>query len=159
MDKDRITAEYFKKSFFSVDGLWFVKTEEDGSFEKALEIDIAVWKVLPKIQARTIQKLLGLEQGLSAYREGLDFKLGAEGFDYEMMETGPEAFSVIIRGCPWYDHLKKSGRLGILPQIAEKICPLDFSTFAAAFGNSFSFHYRNEPGGASGCRCFIETRL
>jgi len=159
MNKDKLAAEYFKKSFFSVDGLWFLKTEADGSFEQALDIDAAVWAVLPKIQARTLQELLGLEQGLSAYRKGLDFKLAAEGFDYEMTENRPEGFSVEIKRCPWYAHLKKSGRLNILPKIAEKICPLEITTFARAFGDGFSVQYRNVPGDAlQECRCFIEAK-
>ena len=42
------SLEYFKKSYFAVDGLWFLIVEEENSFEYALELDKKVWKVLAK---------------------------------------------------------------------------------------------------------------
>ena len=33
------SSEYFKRSFFAVDGLWFMMLEDETSFKKALEID------------------------------------------------------------------------------------------------------------------------
>ena len=49
-NKDR--AEYYNRSYKAVDGLWFVKAEEQFDFDTALELDKEVWKVMPKIQAR-----------------------------------------------------------------------------------------------------------
>lgn len=48
MDK----TEYFRRSYRAVDGLWFMMIEKKHGFDEALELDEAVWRVLPKIQAR-----------------------------------------------------------------------------------------------------------
>ncbi|MHB1377104.1 MAG: DUF6125 family protein, partial [Candidatus Humimicrobiaceae bacterium] len=52
MLSSRQVKEYLQNSYAKVDGLWFLKTEEQFGFEKALESDLEVWKVMPKIQAR-----------------------------------------------------------------------------------------------------------
>ena len=59
-DKDR--AEYFHRSYKTVDGLWFVKTEEQFDFNTALDLDREVWKVMPKIQARFLKKKFGVDK-------------------------------------------------------------------------------------------------
>ena len=48
-------AEYFSRSYKTVDGLWFMKVEEKHGFDAALELDNEIWKVMPKIQARMIK--------------------------------------------------------------------------------------------------------
>jgi len=48
-------SKYLYQSYSKVDGLWFMKVEEQFGFEKALEIDTGVWKILPKIQARYLK--------------------------------------------------------------------------------------------------------
>ena len=53
-------TEYFRRSYTAADGLWFMMVEERLGFEQALQIDEAVWKVLPKIQARTMKGMMHL---------------------------------------------------------------------------------------------------
>jgi len=57
--------EYFRLSYTAVDGLWFMKVEERMGFEQALQIDEAVWAVLPKIQARALKAMMNLPSGLA----------------------------------------------------------------------------------------------
>ena len=54
---DKETIRYLKRSYSAVDGLWFMKVEDSFDFDKALEIDNQVWKVVPKIQARFLKTL------------------------------------------------------------------------------------------------------
>ena len=61
-------TEYFRRSYTAVDGLWFMKVEERMSFEQALQIDEAVWRVLPKIQARALKAMMDLPAGLASSR-------------------------------------------------------------------------------------------
>ena len=58
-DKDK--AEYYHRCYKTVDGLWFVKTEQMYDFDSALEIDREVWNIMPKIQARFLKKKLEAE--------------------------------------------------------------------------------------------------
>lgn len=143
MDDHRLTSEYFKKCFFSVDGLWFLKLEESASFEKALEIDIAVWKVLPKIEARTIKNLLCLSSGIDGLQQAFSFKLKAEEYDYKILPARG-GFSIEIYSCPWVHHITKAGRQHLMQQIADAICPVEYETFAREFGAAISFTHEQK---------------
>ena len=87
-----------------------MKIEEDADFEKALEIDMAVWNVLPKIEARTIQELLSLGHGIEALHKALDFKLRAELYSHTVSPVREDAFTLDVHDCPWVKHIKKAGR-------------------------------------------------
>ncbi len=60
---DKQKMEYFHRSYLAVDGLWFMKIEENFGFETALKMDEAVWKILPKIQSRIIKAMMNHENG------------------------------------------------------------------------------------------------
>ena len=62
--QDKVLVEYLRRSYFAVDGLWFMMLEDELSFEKALEMDVKVWGVVPKIQARTQLQIPLLEDTL-----------------------------------------------------------------------------------------------
>lgn len=138
---DKLVAEYFKKCFLSVDGLWFVKLEEAFSFDTALEIDVAVWKVLPKIEARTIKKLLSLSDGIAGLRAAFDFKLLAEDYEYAIQPLGSGGFEIQVRDCPWVNHISKAGREHLLDRIADAVCPVEYETFAREFGCGITFQH------------------
>ena len=57
MLNSRQVKEYLQNSYAKVDGLWFLKIEEQFGFEKALDMDLEVWKVMPKIQARYLKSV------------------------------------------------------------------------------------------------------
>jgi len=158
MDDYKLIADYFKKCFFSVDGLWFLKTEEDSSFNKALELDTAVWEVLPKIEARTIKKLLGLADGIDCLRQALDFKLKAEDYAYRIVPGDNDGFTVEVHGCPWVHHITKAGRKHLLQQIADAICHVEYGNFARQFGDDIAFAH--EQKGCTGERhCIFRFAL
>jgi hypothetical protein len=73
-------TEYFRRSYTAVDGLWFMKVEESLGFDEALRLDEAVWKVLPKIQARALKGMMHLEGGLEGLAQALSARLALEGF-------------------------------------------------------------------------------
>ena len=130
---DRQREEYFHRSYAAVDGLWFMKVEEKCGFDAALEIDEAVWRVLPKIQARMLKAMLKLEFGLEGLQEAIRTRLSLEGFEFEIENDGC-GFLVIISRCPWHDLLIKSGRDGISERVGDIICGLENSVWASEFG-------------------------
>jgi len=142
-----LVAEYFKKCFLSVDGLWFVKLEEAFSFDKALEIDVAVWKVLPKIEARTVKQLLMLGNGIENLRSAFDFKLAAEDYAYTLMPLPNGGFQIHVQDCPWVNHITKAGREHLIDRIADAVCPVEYETFAREFGSGIIFRHIHK-----GCR-------
>jgi hypothetical protein len=173
MDSTRLThdqiREYLVRSYTAVDGLWFMKVEEQFGFEKALEIDTLVWEVMPKIQARQLKSFLGVDSGLDALRACYSEKLSLDGFDFQMIpspsqvqlrtemesshtpaqvELGKEMdgtegaereFTIRIAFCPWYDKLVRSKRVHLAASIGKRICALEYSAWAKEFGCRFEF--------------------
>ena len=132
--------EYFRRSYTAVDGLWFMKVEERMGFEKALQIDEAVWRVLPKIQARTLKAMMDLPFGLDGLKQALSARLVMEGFDFHMMEK-EGAVEVEVHGCPWHRIMIDSGRAGLSERVSEVICRVENETWAREFSG---------PGGKIG---------
>jgi len=155
----KLFSDYLRKCFVSVDGLWFMKIEEDADFEKALEIDIAVWKVLPKIEARTIQGLLSLGHGIEALHAGLDFKLSAELYSHALSPVREDAFTLDVHDCPWVKHIKKAGRAHFIERIAASICPAEYGGFTAEFGKSISIEHQHGDCAKHGkCRFVFQMK-
>lgn len=156
--EQKIISEYFKRSYFALDGLWFMMIEKEFSFEKAMEIDEKVWSILPKIQARKVKELLGIEGvGLADFLQAVKVKFEAEGYDYEVRQSDSEHVQIVIHGCPWYDILKKAEREHLAPRIADSICSLEFQVWLKEFGEqlSFSMEYRCCTGK---CECVLDFR-
>jgi Family of unknown function (DUF6125)/L-2-amino-thiazoline-4-carboxylic acid hydrolase len=129
---DKQKAEYFRRSYTAVDGLWFMMVEEKYGFEAALKLDEAVWKVLPKIQARTIKAMMKLPYGLEGLQEAVAARLCLEGFvcDLETLENG---FEVIVKKCPWHDLMIKAGREELSEKVGDLICRAENSAWALEF--------------------------
>ena len=133
-------AQYLHRSYTAVDGLWFVKIEEEFGFEKALEIDKQVWDVMPKIQARKIKQLTGLSRGLDDLCEALQAKLNMDGFDFTVNKDKHEpSFTVSIKTCPWHEILKNCGRVAKSEKIGSVICNAEFSGWAKEFGDDITY--------------------
>ena len=104
-------ADFFRRCYTAVDGLWCMKIEERYGFETALEIDNAVWQVFPKIQARKLKELTKLGNGIEALRECFTTKLSLEGYSYEVEDVdGRGGFQITIGRCPWHNIMVDSGR-------------------------------------------------
>jgi len=127
--------EFFRRSYTSVDGLWFMKLEEITDFNTALEIDEAVWKIMPKVQARMLKNISGMEQGVEALAECLSAKLSMEGYVFDLeKDKDARGLTISIRECPWYKLMAKSGRQHLAPAIGPRICTAEYSVWAKEFG-------------------------
>lgn len=134
-----------------------MKIEEDADFEKALELDIAVWQVLPKIQARAIQELLELGKGIDALQQALEFKLSAELYRFDLSPVTRQSFILEVHGCPWVQHIKKANRHHFLERISESICPKEYRIFADEFGKHLAIEHLRDRCITDGCcRLFFQ---
>jgi hypothetical protein len=141
-------ADYLRKSYAAVDGLWFMKVEDAEGFDKALDIDEKVWLVMPKIQARKMKSFAGKDNGLDALQECFEAKLGLDGFEFTTIRE-QTSFEIIILKCPWYDKLVQSKRTHLAGKIGNRICFAEYSGWAAEFGCRFRFS--NEDKICTGC--------
>lgn len=157
MVDQKLVADYFRKCFVSVDGLWFMAVEEDADFEKALALDTAVWEVLPKIEARTIRGLLDTGTGVEALRRALEFKLDAEQYRFELSPCGPQGFTLAVKDCPWVRHIKKAGREKFLNRISEAICSREYGVFASEFVPGARVEHERMRCVSEGCCRFCFT--
>ena len=141
-------ADYLRKSYAAADGLWFMKVEETEGFDKALDIDEKVWRVMPKIQARKMKSFAGMDHGLDALRECFEAKLGLDGFVFKTVR-GQNFFEIAISKCPWYEKLVQSNRTRLADTIGSRICTAEYSGWADEFGCRFLFS--DEERICSGC--------
>ena len=133
-------AEFWHRSYASVDGLWFMKVEEKYGFDAALDVDNEVWKVLPKMQARMMKSMGGTGDGIDGLFECLTTKLNLEGFKFEAKKTGnDDGFMITISKCPWHDLMVKSGREELSGRVGSLICNTEYSVWASEFGNNIRF--------------------
>lgn len=133
------TAEFFRRSYTAIDGLWFMKLEERYGFDAALDIDDEVWKVFPKIQARALKGMLKLTGGEDAFVECFTTKLGVEDFAFQVERRSPDGLRVSISRCPWHDSMVKSGREALSGKIGARICDTEYSAWAAEFDERLRF--------------------
>jgi len=130
---DAQIADFLRRSYFVVDGLWFVKTEESRGFDEAIALDEAVWEIMSKIQARKAKSLLGIQgNSLADFARAFQLKLAAEGHDYKA-ELTDQQLVLAIKVCPWYEILKTSGRTHIADIIADRICAREFAGWTREF--------------------------
>ncbi|MHB9027527.1 MAG: DUF6125 family protein [Candidatus Latescibacterota bacterium] len=154
---DKEIAQYFRRCYTAVDGLWFMKVEERSGFDEALAVDGEVWKVLPKIQARTLKTLTRRERGMDALIHCFTTKLNLEGYRYTITGENDRSFTVRITGCPWYDALIRAGRERIAGTVGARICRTEYAVWAEEFDSSVVFTMNQLLCDGSEC-CLLEFR-
>ena len=142
---DKQVAVFYRRSYTTVDGLWFMKVEEKYGFEAALDVDNEVWKVLPKIQARMMKSMCEKGGGLEALRECLVTKLTLDGFKFTTEKyIDNRGFRLIIEKCPWHDLMVKSGRENLSGQVGTVVCNSEYSVWAAEFDDKIRFKLQDQ---------------
>lgn len=156
---DAQIADFLRRSYFAVDGLWFVKTEEAHGFEEAIDLDEAVWEVMAKVQARKAKALLGIDVGtLADLGRAFQLKLASEGHDYEAQSSDKEV-RITVRTCPWFEILKSSGRTHVAEVIADRICAREYAGWAREFGQDIEVAFEHRLCVEACDACSIVFRL
>lgn len=135
-DEEKI--RYLKRSYSAVDGLWFMKVEDSSDFDRALEIDNEVWKVIPKIQARFLKTALSADKGLEALEQCFIEKLKLDDIEFDV-KRNQNVLTITISRCHWHDLMVKSNRKNLSSRVGETICNTEYSGWAQEFGEDISF--------------------
>jgi hypothetical protein len=151
---DRQVADFFRRSYTAIDGLWFMKVQERHGFDDALDIDDDVWKVFPKVQARMLRDMGGAASNIEGLRESFTTKLAVEAFQFDVKAL-PNGFQVNITRCPWHEAMVKSGREALSGKVGSRICGTEYAVWAAEFGPGIRFERRSEIC-TGGERCVLE---
>ncbi len=150
---------YFQKSFYTLDGLWMLETEEEVGWQTALKIDKKVWTKLMEINFRRIQKYLNLEKNnLHDLIEILTFRWSIEGWKYSLNQDSEFEADIEIITCPYKDIMDRNPeRRNKIPLICKDMCipfynailenfnpkiKLDRKSFMGLGGEICSFHFK-----------------
>ncbi len=161
-DKDR--AEYFHRSYKTVDGLWFVKTEEQFDFDTALDLDKEVWKVMPKIQARFLKKKFGVDKGIDSLGKCFSKKLELDGFEFEVeksrsKDAGNDRINFVISRCPWHEIMERSNRTRLSEKVGGVICKTEYGVWAPEFGPDIKFEFGKKRICQGDPRCILSFKI
>lgn len=148
---DQCLAQFLKRSYAAVDGLWFVKVEEASGFEHALELDRQVWAVMAKIQARKARELLGVDGNTPAdLARCVGLKFAGDGQDADISHTN-DGVRVRLPACMWFDVMQQAGRDDVARRIGEVICPTEMAVWAQEFGGGYEVNIPRRL--CAGCEC------
>jgi len=159
MFEDSVIADYLRRAYFAVDGLWFVKVEERLGFDEAIALDRRVWSVLAKIEARQARALLGLEEGrITDMAKALELKFTAERYGYTIRSETRRRVEIKVTACPWLELLRKSGREHLADAVGMAICPEEYRTWADEFDPGITVSLpRRLCAGDESCRLILES--
>lgn len=144
--------DFYERSYKSVDGLWFMKTEAVIGFDRTLDIDNEVWKIMPKIQARMLKPLVRTKDKNKALTEAFTAKLDMDGFKLKpVKKISREEIVIETKNCPWFDLLKKSNREHLAEKIGSRICSTEYQVWADEFETGLSLEMKEKicSGGSS----------
>jgi hypothetical protein len=175
--------EYIQNSYAKVDGLWFLKIEEQFGFEKALDIDLEVWKVMPKIQARylkSVPEVKEIADGFDMFFECLKIKMKLDNFKIKTARNRQNTrnkiniskksashssalkennvITVTVNNCPWHNLMIKSARENLSEKIGSMICQNEYSIFASEFDKNIKFELGERICKDSACCKFVFTK-
>lgn len=120
-DTDKLA--YYERNFFTMDGLWVIETENEVGWDRALEIDTAVWKRMLKTMFRRLKRYLKIETNtLDDIVNILTFRWSIENWDYELIKNDHKAvFKMKI--CPYKSSMERNEkRHDKIPDICQKMC-------------------------------------
>ncbi len=93
--------EMYSRNWLTVDGLWFSGVEEKYGLEAALALDVRMWRLDSKIEAKRIKRLLDLKEGgLAEIMKTINLMSWAPSFGYEYQISGPQAVWTCRRCLP-----------------------------------------------------------
>ncbi|MBC8463680.1 MAG: hypothetical protein H8D61_01750 [Deltaproteobacteria bacterium] len=75
--------QMYSRNWMTLDGLWFSGAEEKYGMDAAVELDVRMWRIGSKTEAKRIQKLFNLGPGLENIIKAIDFMSWSYSFGYE----------------------------------------------------------------------------
>lgn len=155
--KDKIF--FFERNFFTLDGLWMIKTEEETNWETALNIDLIVWKKLLKIIFQRLKKYLGIQSDtLVDFIKILTFRWSVEGWDYEILILNNSQIEIVIRNCPYYAAMDRNpDRHEKIPLICKNVCIPLYESLVLGFNKDIKISRKLHKGfGDQNCNFILE---
>ncbi len=95
----------------AVDGLWFLAAEKAHGYDKALDMDIEVWKNYASVSTKRIRKFFNISSnGLAAVKDIISHDFLWLSIETEYLEDTPERLVFQVRNCPALEAMERIGR-------------------------------------------------
>ncbi len=95
----------------ALDGLWFLAAEEAEGYDKALEMDVKVWKRYASLSVKRIRRYFDVRStGLEAIKEFIAYDPFWFTIGFETVEDGPDRLVFQVRNCPSLEAMERMGR-------------------------------------------------
>jgi hypothetical protein len=113
--------EFLSGLTMAVDGLWFVAAEKATDFDRALEMDVNVWKRYAPLLVRRIRKNFTLDgTGLAALKQIMSHDPMWWTVDVVLTEDTPERLIFEVRDCPALAAMEKMERKQLTCEPVER---------------------------------------
>lgn len=101
----------YSRNWHTCDGLWFSGVEERFGIDNALEIDINMWDVSSRLEAKRIKEILAIPDnaGLDEVLRAINFMSWAAKCAYRVERKADTAF-LTVTSCPPQEARLKSGK-------------------------------------------------
>jgi hypothetical protein len=102
--------------------------------------------------------LLGASDNLQGLSVCLKNKLEIDGFEYIIQSEDNSHLYLVVRRCPWYDLMVKSGRVSLAGRVGDVVCGKEYAVWATEFGVDIKFELAEQIcKGAGFCRFKFST--
>ncbi len=100
----------YSRNWHTCDGLWFLGVEKKYGTDAALKIDIDMWDVSSRVEAKRIKEIMGIPDngGLDAVLRTINFMSWAAKCDYRV-ERQEDTSLLTVVSCPPQEARIKSG--------------------------------------------------
>ncbi|MFH1651253.1 MAG: DUF6125 family protein [Chloroflexota bacterium] len=119
------------RTMYTLDGLWFLAVEEQFGFEKAFEMDVAVWARLAGIEAKRVREAFGIdaENPLEVLTAVLELDPLLTVYRPEVVSLTADTAVVRFLDCPPQKARRRDGRL---PLPCKELGMAMYRAYAAA---------------------------
>jgi hypothetical protein len=115
---------FFKRNWFTLDGLWFIEIESKSNWDTALKIDTNVWIRLLKTIIRRTKRYLEIKTD-NPYDiiKILTFRWSIEGWKYKLAKADKKEIDVEIITCPYKEMMDRNPeRRDNIKRICKNMC-------------------------------------
>jgi hypothetical protein len=106
----------------AVDGMWFMAVEKENGYDRALEMDIGVWKRYPKVLKKRLIKYYEFKnKGLEAVQELIESDPMLLPMEFEFIKDGKNTMVFKVNKCPALEAMERIGRKKLTCEPVETV--------------------------------------
>ena len=135
----------------AVDGMWFLEAETVNGYDKALEMDINVWKRYPKVLKKRMSNYYEFKrEGLAAVKEFMENDPMLVPIDFELISDNAYSLVFKVHKCPALEAMERTvGQRKVRTDLPATMGSEDFGWMLAACPGAYGV-LGNGTSGAHG---------